>query len=228
MSLSTQDRPTNPAKFFLKVKSGAITYYDKASGENVDVPVPFEFIMLDQLGTIKGWSDADNSGYWSNEVKRSGSDEITVRTSKGVKATGLWKDVKSDPNVAGAKFNASVYIAHQSTDGLVISNIAFSGAALNAWIEFIQANKGVAKGKNKVILSGFSDAKKGAVNYKVPVFEATSIDQEEVDTATNLDKDLQLYFGEYMHQKHEEPEKESDGFDDLENDDKYDLSAIPF
>jgi hypothetical protein len=232
MSLSTQDRQTNPAKFFLKVKSGAVTYYDKEAGENVDVPVPFEFIMLDQLGTIKGWSDADNSGYWSNEVKRSGTDEVTVRTSKGVKATGLWKDIKSDPNVAGAKFNASVYIAHVSGDGLVISNIAFSGAALNAWIEFIQANKGVARGNSKVMLSGFSDAKKGAVKYKVPVFEVAPVSSDEVAAATALDKDLQLYFADYMNQKQDEPKDELKAVDssviDVAEDDKFDLADIPF
>lgn len=230
MSLSTQDRPTNPSKFFLKVKSGAVSYYDKEAGENVDVQVPFEFIMLDQLGTIKGWSDADNSGYWSNEVKRSGSDELTVKTSKGVKATGLWKDIKSNPAVAGAKFNASVYVAHQSENGFVISNIAFSGAALNAWIEFIQANKGVSKGKNKVVLSGFSDAKKGAVSYKVPVFEVAPITAEEVAVAIDLDKDLQIYFGDYMNPK---PGEDTDrknqevSIEDMDHD-GIDLNDIPF
>src|ERR1044072_790135 len=191
MSLSTQDRATNPSKFFLKLSSGEVKYYDKEQGENVTVPLPLEFIVLDQLGTAKGWSDADGSGIWSNEVRSSGKDPLTIKTSKGTKAVGLWKDIKSDPALSGAKFNASVYIAHKSGDGLVISNIAFQGAALNAWIEFIQANKGVMKGKNKVVLSGFSDAKKGAVNYKVPVFEVTSITADEVEIATDLDKELQ-------------------------------------
>lgn len=225
MSLSTQDRPQNPSKFFLKVKSGAVSYYDKEASDNIDVPVPFEFIVLDQLGTVKGWSDADNSGFWSNEVKSSGSDPLTVRTSKGVKAEGIWKDIKNEPSLAGAKFNASVYLAHKSGDGLVVSNIAFSGASLNAWIEFIQANKGVMKGKNKVVLSGFSDAKKGAVNYKVPVFEVTSITDEEVSIATDLDKELQIYLAQYFNYKPEETPKDT-VIEDL--DDPIDLSSIPF
>lgn len=231
MSFSTQDRPTNPSKFRLQVKSGAVNYYDKDQGENIDVPVPFEFIVLDQLGTIKGWSDADNSGYWSNEVKSSGSDPFTVRTSKGVKATGLWKEIKTDAAVSGAKFNASVYIAHKSGDGLVTSNIVFSGASLNAWIEFIQANKGVMKGKNKVVLSGFSDAKKGSVKYQVPVFEAIEITSDEVEIATELDKELQAYFADYFNYKPAEEDSQSSTNDVVleDIDDKpIDLADIPF
>jgi hypothetical protein len=198
MSLSSQDRPQNPSKFFLKVSGGTVHYYDKQAAQEVDVPVPFEFTVLDQLGTIKGWSDADQSGFWSNEVKSSGHDKITVRTRNGVKATGLWKDIKGDSSLAGAKFNASVYIAHKSGDGLVISNIAFQGASLNAWIEFIQHNKGVMKGKNKVVLAGFDDAKKGAVKYQTPRFEVKDITKEEVDIATDLDKELQVYLTQYF------------------------------
>lgn len=230
MSLSTQDRPQNPSKYFLKLSSGEVHYYDKDQGENIKVPVPLEFVVLDQLGAIKGWSDADNSGIWSNEVKSSGKEPFTVRTKAGTKATGLWKDIKNEPAVSGAKFNASVYIAHKSGDGLVISNIAFSGAALNAWIEFIQANKGVMKGKNKVVLSGFSDAKKGAVNYKVPVFETAPISPEEVEIATDLDKELQTYLGEYFGYTPEEdaPVKREDVVLEDIDDKPIDLSEIPF
>lgn len=201
MSLSTQDRPKNPSKYFLSISSGTVHYYDKEAGENVDVPVPFEFVVLDQLATVKGYSDADQSGYWSNEVKRSGSDAVTIRTSKGVKATGIWKDIKSDPAVVGSQFNSSVYIAHKSGEGLVISNIAFKASSLGAWIKFLQANKGVMKGEKKVLLSGFDDDKKGAVKFKVPHFEAVDITDDELEVAKDLDKDLQSYLGEYLNYK---------------------------
>lgn len=229
MSLSTQDRPTNPSKFFLKVKSGGVQYYDKEQGENIDVPVPLEFYVLDQLGTIKGWSDADNSGIWSNEVKSSGKDPFTVKTSKGTKAIGLWKEIKNDPAVSGAKFNASVYIAHKSGEGLVISNIAFQGAALNAWIEFIQANKGVMKGKAKVVLSGFADAKKGAVKYQVPLFETTEVEPGEVAVAKELDEELQEYLSGYFdYQPEDTPHESRDVVVEDIDDNPIDLSEIPF
>lgn len=231
MSLSTQDRPTNPAKFFMKVKGGAVSYYDKEKGENVNVPVPLEFVVLDQLATVKGWSDADNSGFWSNEVKSAGTDALTVRTSSGVKATGIWKDIKNEPSVAGAKFNASVYIAHKSGKGLVISNIAFERSSLNAWIEFIQANKGVMKGKNKVVLSGFDDAKKGAVNYQTPHFEISDITDDELEVAKDLDKELQGYLGEYLNYKPKDepvtPVEDDVVIEDLGGD-PINLDDIPF
>lgn len=193
MSLSNQSSTVSPAKHYLRVKSGSVNYYDKELNENVDVPVPMSFVVLDQLATIKGWSDADQSGYWSNEVRSAGNDALTVRTSKGTKATGIWKDIKNSPSVAGAKFNTSVYIATKGREGLEIQNIAFSGASLNAWIEFVNANKGVTRGKAKVVITGFSDEKKGAVKYQVPVFEAQDITEEELKEATALDVELQEY-----------------------------------
>lgn len=230
MSLSTQDRPKNPSKYFLSISSGTVHYYDKEAGENVEVPVPLEFVVLDQLATVKGWSDSDQSGFWSNEVKRSGSDAVTIRTSKGVKATGIWRDVKNEPAVAGAKFNSSVYIAHKSGEGLVISNLALQGAALNAWIEFIQANKSAMKGGKKVVLSGFDDAKKGAVKYKVPHFEVTDISDDELEVARELDKELQTYLGEYLNFKPvDEPTSQNDEVtvEDLSGD-PINLDDIPF
>lgn len=227
MSLS-QERPTNPSKFFMKVKSGSIVYYDKESQENITVPTPFEFIVLDQVSTIKGWSDADESGYWSNEVRSVGKDILTVRTSKGQKESGIWREIKGSSNIAGAKYNASVYVAHKSRDGLITSNLSLTGAALNAWIEFTQKNR---INSVKVILSDWSDAKKGSVSYKVPVFEAVAMTDSEKKEAVELDKQLQVYFNEYFNYA---PEESHTVIEDILPDDddvdgsKIDLSEIPF
>ena len=94
MSFSTDSTSTNPAKLRMEVKSGKVQYYDRDSGSNIQVPEPFEFIVLDQLGTVRGWSDDDGSGYWANEVKNSAQEQFTVRTNKGVKETGLWKKLR--------------------------------------------------------------------------------------------------------------------------------------
>ena len=117
MSLLDEGRATNPAKHYMNVKSGSLVYYDKESGENVQVPTPLKFIVLDQLATIKGWSDQDESGYWSNEVKSIGKDVLNVRTKSGLKETGLWRDIKSSPSIAGAKYHASIYVAASGRDG---------------------------------------------------------------------------------------------------------------
>lgn len=227
MSLSNQTSTVSPAKHFLRVKSGSVNYYDKDEQKNIDVPVPMSFVVLDQLATVKGWSDNDQSGYWSNEVKSVGTDPITVRTSKGVKATGIWKDIKNEPAVSGAKFNASVYIAAQGRDGLEIQNIAFSGASLNAWIEFVNANKGVTRGKNKVVIAGFDDAKKGAVKYQVPRFEVADITDAELSEATALDEELQDYLDGYFENRKSDEVLEA-AHADIEDGTPVDLAEIPF
>lgn len=228
MSLSNQSTSENPVKHFLRVKSGSVNYYDKEAKDNIEVPVPLSFVVLDQLATVKGWSDADNSGYWSNEVKSVGTDPITVRTGKGVKATGIWKEIKNESSVSGAKFNASVYIAAKGREGLEIQNIALSGAALNAWIEFVNANKGVTRGKGKVVISGFSDAKKGSVKYQIPVFEVADITDEELKEATDLDAELQEYFDGYFANRKSDEVLATAVDRDIEDGDPIDLSEIPF
>ncbi len=228
MSLS-QERPTNPAERFLKVKSGAVVYYDKESQENVTVPTPFEFIVLDQLATIRGWSDADGSGFWSNEVRKVGSDTLTFRTSKCIKESGIWRDIKGSADLSGAKYNASIYVAHASTNGLAIANFGLSGAALNAWIEFTQKNRVT---NSKVVLKEWADAKKGAVSYKVTVFEAVPLTDAEKAEAVALDQELQAYFAEYFNYT---PDSHTEAvgltqdvvIDDID-DGPIDLSKIPF
>lgn len=229
MSLSNQSTSVNPAKHHLRVKSGSVNCYDKDEGQNIDVPVPLSFVVLDQLATVKGWSDGDQSGYWSNEVKFAGKDTLNVRTSKGQKASGIWKEIKGDSNIAGSKFNASVYIAAQGREGLEIQNIAFSGASLNAWIEFVNANKGVTSGKSKVVITGFSDEKKGAVKYQVPVFEAADITEEELTEATALDVALQEYLTSYFeNRRSDELVETAASHDDEDGSDGLNLDEIPF
>lgn len=222
------DRPTNPAKHFLQVKNGKVSYYDKESGENVEVPVPFSFVVLDQLATIKGWSDQDNSGYWSNEVKSVGKDTLNVRTKNGLKASGIWKDIKGDVSIAGAKYHSSIYVAAKGREGLEIQNLSLTGAALNAWIEF---TKKTNLKTNKVVLSGWSDGKKGAVTYKIPVFEALPFDEGELEEAKQRATELKAYHAQYFSYNPdahlEEQAKQKDAVI-TDEDEPIDLSQIPF
>lgn len=205
MSLS-QDRPTNPAKHFLKIKSGAVSYWDSESQDNIKVETPVEFIVLDQLATIKGWSDQDKNGYWSNEVRSVGKDVLSVRTKKGLKEQGIWKAIKGSVGIAGSKYHSSIYIATKGRDCLEIQNLSLTGAGLNAWIEFTRKNK---INRVKVILIGWSDAKKGSVSYKVPVFEAVPMTDSEREEAVELDKQLQAYLNEYFNYTPEEEHTET-------------------
>lgn len=224
MSFS-DERLTNPAKRFLKIKSGAVSYYDKENQKNVEITTPFSFVVLDQVASVGGWSDADESGYWSNEVRAVGKDTLTVRTSKGIKESGIWRDIKGSSSLAGAKYNSVLYIAHQSTNGMDIAKLSLSGASLNAWIEFTRSNR---VQNSKVVLEGWEDAKKGAVKYKVPVFKSESIDNDTKAAAVKLDKELQLYFADYFssNNSYQEAVDNSAPIEDFEE--PIDLSNIPF
>lgn len=195
MSLLDDDRPTNPAKHFINAKNGELSYYDKESGENVNVPTPFEFIVLDQLATIKGWSKAEDTGMWSNEVKQIGEQVLNVRTKNGLKASGVWKDIKDEVKADDGNFYASIYLAAKGRDGLETQCLLLKGAALNAWIEF---TKKTNLKTNKAVLSDWTDGKKGSIKFKIPVFTAVAIEDAELDEAKQRATELKAYHEQYF------------------------------
>lgn len=167
---------TNPAARFFEWRSGKLSWYDKEKQESIPVKLPFTFLPLDQLHTITGYSDQDQSGYWSNET-RSTRDDFTVRTKRGVKYVGAYKSEQGIAQVpAGAKYTKSVYIAYKEGANWLIGNIKLSGAALTAWIELSGAHN---PEHGKVSLTGSVEGKKGATVYQVPTFEYSSATDEE-------------------------------------------------
>ena len=49
----------NPATKFLEWKSDqkGFSYYDKGLAKNVEVSLPFKFVFLDELSTVKGFAE---------------------------------------------------------------------------------------------------------------------------------------------------------------------------
>jgi hypothetical protein len=196
--------PQNPAQHFFEWRNGQISFYDKEKKENIKIPLPFEFIVLDQLHTITGYSDEDESGFWSNELK-SLSGSFNVRTKKGTQYYGPYKNAAGIKQVpTGAKYTKSIYIAHTNKAGeLILGNLKLTGAALTAWIDTL---KGVDFTKSKIAITGSTEGKKGATTYAIPTFETTTdIASNEFEVATLLDEQLQAYLYKYLNSK-EEPE----------------------
>lgn len=214
--------PTNPAKRFFKWSGskGQLVYYDKEAQTEVEVKLPFEFLVLDQLATITGFNEQDSSSYWSNEVRSVVREELTVKTSAGTKQVGFYKDL-ADVRAKGAKYAKSIYIAYKENDqeGFVIGNLKASGAALTAWIE-LSNHSTVALGK--ITLTGSTEAKKGTTVYFVPTFEWSNSESDEDEIAKELDKELQVYLSQYLasaqgdrNSVDEEPLPEEPAEDDL-------------
>jgi hypothetical protein len=195
----SRSEPTlaNPAQHFFQWAGsrGKLEWYDKTNQKRVEVRMPFEFLVLDELATMTGYSKLDASPYFANEVRNTTKEPFTVKTTKGVKQVGLYKDL-ADVRAKGAKYAKSVYIAHKDATGeYVVGNIKMSGSALTAWIEF---------GRNHVVQHGKIILKPGAKltaptgDYYPPVFEWVHSSSDEDSTAQKLDKGLQEYLRQYQ------------------------------
>jgi len=209
MSRSNNTELHNPATKFYSWNGdkGGFRYYDKEAdagkdekgnekkGLNIEVPLPFRFLVLDCISTIKGFSDADQSGFWSNEIRDIKKEEFVVRNKKGICAKGLYENVINDRNCNGARYVQSIYIATKEGDKLVIANVQMIGAALSAWIEFRKKNK-IYEGA--IAVDSMIEGKKGKTVYQIPVFSMLPVTQTSNDAAMALDKELQQYLTLYF------------------------------
>lgn len=203
-------RTPNPAKKFLQWDSDThqFKYWDKElpnakdstkKGANVFIPLPFQFLVLDTLHTMSGFSDQDSAGYYANEVRDIKKERISLKMKGKEVINGLYEDIKGKAN--GSRYAQSVYIAFFEKDAngnknLVMGNIKMEGASLGAWIEFCKDRK-VTEGAIKVANFKFVEKNK-KVNWNEPVFEAIVVKPETDAKAMEMDGVLQAYLKEYF------------------------------
>lgn len=233
-------------------EGGFVRYYDKSTEKNVELGDPqtggkFQFLLLDEMATVKGWHDQSESGIFANEVRDTRQDTLVVRSFKGGElASGLYASIKDRINAVGGHFVSSCYIAYKDGDALRIGNIRFKGAALGTWMEFKKQcpTKKDAAGKSikayyvdAVKIDGFEQLKKGGTTFRVPKFLLATLSDETNKQAMDLDKELQAFLSDYLKRprveastatsktedappqepKHEEVKKPG-RFDDMEDD----------
>lgn len=213
-------------------ETGSVRYYDKDTKQNVDVGSQFRFMLLDQLGSVRGWHEASESGIYSNEVKDTRKDVLIVKAFKGgTLAEGLYKDIKDRINTLGGQFVTNCYMAFKHDhDDLAIGSLRFKGAALNAWMEFCKANRS-ALYKKAIAITGYSEGKKGRVIFRVPTFEVVDVSPETNDQAVSLDAELQEWLAGYLarntrEQVERQPAHEAEYEQDVPPPTEYD--DIPF
>lgn len=203
----------NPATKFIDWNGaeGFFYYFDKSKGEKgekVQIEMPFRFLVLDVLSTIKGFSDSDQKGFWSNEVRSTKDDVLNVRLGKSTTVElGLYADIKDRLAKIGADYTQSVYICMKEGNEYVIANINMKGAALSAWIEFRNKVKGAINEK-AILVKSFTTGKKGAVTYKMPLFELIDVTTETNNIAIELDKQLQEYLNQYLSNNKKDSEEQ--------------------
>ena len=188
----------NPSTKFLDWKSNdkCFEYYDKEKQEKVSVALPFKFLVLDELHTIKGWNDASSSGIFSNEVKFISKEIMTVKPFKGNEiAKGLYKDIKEKIVSAGGHYVKSIYIMLE--DGS-LANLQLKGSAVQKWGEFTQKTRNRLPDEWVQVTKAI-EGKKGAVKFFTPdfSFERSISDTEAIqaDEAFNV---LETYLKTYL------------------------------
>lgn len=191
----------NPAKRFLDWKSDnkCFSYYDKEKEERIEVPLPFKFLVLKEMQTVKGWNDASESAIYSNEVKYLSTEELNVRSFKGGEiAKGLYKDIRSKVIDAGGHYVKSIYIMTEDNE---IWNLQLKGSAVSEWGEFTKKSKSRLFDE-WVEVTEAEERKKGSIKYSVPVFMYnTSLTEAEGNKADEVYKILEVYMNAYLDAK---------------------------
>lgn len=196
MSLSNP-KQTNPCKKFIEFKgnSGVFQYWDKESKENVELKMPINFIVLDELCNIQGFSDSAQAGIYSNEVRNLNDQVLNVRVFKSkISKMGRYADIKGDISAMGGKFCKSVYAALIHGDNtLELVNFQLKGISFKSWLD-----KVIDLSLNAVTIRECTDGKKGAVKYKIPIYQGFPVTKELMAKAVEMDKALQAFLNAYL------------------------------
>jgi hypothetical protein len=190
----------NPATrwFEWSGETGSVRYYDKDLKENIICPLPFTFLLLDELSSVRGWHEASKSGITSNQVRDTREELLVVRAFKGgTLAEGLYNAIKDRIKVAGGKFVTNCYLGFKHGDKLVMGCLQFKGAALGAWMEFRKNHRSELFTK-AVTITGATEGKKGRIVYKMPTFALKDLAPSTNSEAIGLDRQLQAYLAEYL------------------------------
>jgi len=197
MSRSQQTHIEKPADFYAewKGKDGKLVY--RKDGENVEIQLPFTFMVLDQLDTVVGFDGMANKAYYSTEVRNSRLQTIFVRKDGQMVHKGTWTD-DSLKRYQDLKFAKSIYIAYYNDKKeLCIGNIKATGSFRNAWFEFTKG-KNIYEGTVTVVAP--VQTKHGANVFFSPSFEQRfNLTPETEKAAKALDAKLQEYLKGYLH-----------------------------
>lgn len=197
--------------------TGTVSFYDKLLKENVEVKLPFTFLLLDVLATIKGFDKSSKESIWSNEVRNTKETPLLVKKGSSLFRNGMYSDIKADVVSAGGGYAASCYIAFKDETGkLVIGNITMSGSSLGggvhkpadkklkdievgAWIEFAKAFKNdLYKKAIQIVDKDDRICTEGNVQFYCPKFSLIDTTPETDKAAIELNKELQAYLETYL------------------------------
>lgn len=190
---------SNPTSKFLEWKSNnkSFSYYDKENKQNVEVKLPLTFLVLEEFHTIKGFSDSDQTGIYSNEILQISAEEFEVKTFKGrIISKGTYSDIKGSVNAAGGNYHKSIYAVTKEGD---LINISIKGAAVSKWSQFTEKGAWKRLTNEWVTIEDAEDHKKGMVSYSTPNFKFnTSLTDYEFKIVEAKANELESYMDGYL------------------------------
>ena len=197
--LTRQQKSTNPTTKFLEWKSNnkSFSFYNKELKQNVEVKLPLTFLVLEEYHTIKGFSDADQTGIYANEILQISAEEFEVKTYKGrIISKGNYSDIKQAVNAAGGNYYKSIYAV--TKDGELI-NISIKGAAVSKWSQFTEKGMWKRLKSDWVTIEGAEQHQKGMVSYSTPNFKFnTSLTDYEFKMVEAKANELEAYMDGYL------------------------------
>lgn len=208
----------NPCTKWFKWKgsTGTVAYYDKLTKQDVEVALPFTFLLLDVLSTVKGYDEGAKASIWSNEVRDIKNSIITVKSGSEVLVSGTYATVREKAIAAGGGYAASCYIAFYDGNGkLTIGNMTMTGSSLGggvhkpadkkmkdeevgAWIEFTKNFKADLYKKAIVVNKDERVCTQGATKFFCPKFTLKDVSEETDKAAIQLNNELQAYLETYL------------------------------
>lgn len=202
----------NPATRFLEWKGNnkCFEFYNKDLEKRERVNLPFRFLVLKEMHTVKGWNDASESGIFSNEVKFIGNEPLNVKSFKGGEiATGLYSEIRSQVRDAGGYYVKSIYIMTEQGE---IMNISLKGSSVQEWGEFTKKTRSRLSDE-WVLVDEYEEKIKGATIYWVPKFKFNnSLSDDEAKLADDAYGVLEAYMVKYLKKQEEPKEEVSDEF----------------
>jgi hypothetical protein len=199
MSRSSPTLQKPSSRYFeYKAEKGILQYYDKDKAQTFEVPFPFEFLVLDELNTITGYSKPHRGSHYSNEVRNSTKEPFTIMLKGQQVYHGLYKNEQKVVQVPrAATYTKSIYVAYKDGSDWHIGNLKLSGSSMSAWIEFTQHLKVQDAGKVIMTKGEKVEGEKGDY-YPAGFRYVRETTDEEDKMAWKLDEVLQTYLKQYF------------------------------
>jgi len=200
MPIGQEKNLKNPAKFYeWKGGEGVISTYNKKTNKNETIE-KLQFVVLDQLVTLKGFDSKSSSGYWSNEIRNIEDDILILKNKNGIVKQGVYSTFKG---LSDVKFTKVVYGYEVNTKELIA--FLFYGSAVGSAIE-----ADIKDGNKYTVYKNPEKMKKGRTEYYIPYVERNEVTDAEYNTAMSVyEEELKPYHNEYFKVNKAETKKEN-------------------